>query len=190
MATNVGIAVPDRVITSPLREMIEARRFADETGEEMARRVDWPVLRNQSAMTGDGVTATIALPAAFARLNAGLAVIAAGAPVRPLSPQEWPGLPAAVGQPRYFLLTGNTVRLWPVPGAGVQVTVDWQSGEWVATGAFVADTDEPVIDAATLTRGLIVRWRRQKGMPYADEEAEYEAMLADAQRRAWRARLP
>ena len=41
----------------------------------------------------------------------------------------------------------------------------------------MADTDTALIDEELLLKCLIVRWRRQKGMDYADHEAEYEAAL-------------
>ena len=40
-------------------------------------------------------------------------------------------------------------------------------------------TDSPLVDEDLFAKALIVRWRRQKGMSFADEEAEYEAALQD-----------
>ena len=83
--------------------------------------------------------------------------------------------------PRYFLLEAETLTLWPYLENGATVTVQYQSLNWCdnGTAAFAADTDSPLVDEDLFAKALIVRWRRQKGMSFADEEAEYEAALQD-----------
>ena len=50
------------------------------------------------------------------------------------------------------------------------------------TAAWALDDETSLIDENLFAKGLIVRWRRQKGMEYADHEAEYEAALMDIAR--------
>lgn len=185
LAANVGIETPTRVVGSPDREMVEALQFANETGEELARRVDWSALRKTVSMSASG-----AMPADFSRLSTGICAMAGGSPVRPLTPSEWRVLAgnASTGVARYLLLSGATVTFWPAPTSAVTVT--YQSRNWLpAARSFASDSDVPLVDEALFARGLIVRWRRQKGMSYADEEAEFEAMLADKARADDRSRL-
>ena len=68
LAQDVGLAVPDQVVGSPKREMIELRSFADATGEELARRADWGQLQASTTLTGDGTQLAHALPAGFSRI--------------------------------------------------------------------------------------------------------------------------
>jgi hypothetical protein len=69
--------------------------------------------------------------------------------------------------------------------------VQYQSKNWTSAGsaAFTVDTQTSLIDEDLMLKGLIVRWRRQKGMSYQDEEGEYEAALADFARFNDRARF-
>ena len=178
LAKNVGMAVPTAIITSSSREWVEAAQMANETGEELARRVDWGVLDASTTLTGDGTNKTFALPSGFSRLGAGVCVTASGGIVRPLTRAEWNTLTAAQGTPRYFFLEGSNITLWPYLANSATATVKYQSKNWCSAGAtFVADTDTSLIDETLFLKALIVRWRRQKGMDYADQEAEFEAAL-------------
>lgn len=190
LAKNVGLAVPDVVISSPYREWAEAVQFANETGEEMARRVDWGVLQESLVITGTGADISHPLGVNFSRLNAGVAIRSGTTAVRPLTRAEWNTLTPAVGAPRYFLLEGNAVRFFPYLANLATVTAEFQTRAWCSAGrTFMADDNTSLISEDLLLKGLIARWRRQKGMPYADEEAEYEASLQDFARFDDRARL-
>ena len=181
LAKNVGMQVPTSVVGSTMRTWQEALQFANETGEELARRVDWGALQATTTLTGDGTNKTFTLPAGFSRLSKGIAIKSGTSIVRPLSRAEWNSLTAVQGEPRYFLLEGNEVTLWPYLANAATATVSYQSDLWTSAGssAFTVDTQTSLIDEDLFLKGLIVRWRRQKGMAYQDEEAEYEAALAD-----------
>lgn len=184
LARNVGMADPDVIVLSPFREWKEALLFANETGEELARRVDWGQIRKTITLTGDGTNLAHSMPADFSRLTRGMAILAGTSPVRPLTQQEFARLSPSEGQPRYFNLEGKVVRLWPYLAIAATSAAQYQSTAWCSNGtnSFSADTDTSLIDEWIFAKALIVRWRRQKGMPYADEEAEFEAALADVAR--------
>jgi hypothetical protein len=181
LARNVGMQVPTSVIGSSAREWQEALQFANETGEELARRADWGVLQQSTTLTGDGTNLAHPLPAGFSRLNRGIAVRAGSGIVRPLTRAEWNVLTPVEGTPRYFLLEGDTLTLFPYLANAATVTVQYQTENWTSDGGaeFLDDSETPLFDEALFLKGLIARWRRQKGMPYQDEEAEYEAALQD-----------
>lgn len=183
LAKNVGMAVPDAVFTSPLREWAEAITFANETGEELVRRVDWPELRATTTLTGDGTNQTFTLPAAYDHLAPAGALVSGTTILRPLTQAEWQTLTAVEGTPRYYLLEDDQVTLWPYLASAATVAVNYQSNAFCSAGSeLAADEDTLTVDADLFVKGLIVRWRRQKGMDYADWEAEYEAALSDIAR--------
>lgn len=181
LARNVGMQVPTSVVGSTMREWQEALQFANETGEELARRVDWGALQANHTLTGDGTNLTFTMPAGFSRFSKGIAIRAGTDIVRPLSRAEWNSLTPVQGTPRYFLAEGNEVTLWPFLANAAIASASYQSENWTLNGAsaFTADDQSSLIDEDLFLKGLIVRWRRQKGMPYQDEEAEYEAALQD-----------
>lgn len=180
LALNVGIPQPATIISTN-RQVLELVEFANEAAEEMARRVDWGGLRATATLTGDGTDKLHALPAAFSRLAANGAVRFSGSVLRPLTRAEWNTMTPTAGTPRYFLLEGQTMRLWPYLANAATATVLYQSVNFITSGAaFIADTDDPKVPNDVLLKGIVARWRRQKGMAYQDEEAEYEAALAQA----------
>lgn len=180
LAKNVGVSVPTVVIGNSSREAAEMLQFANETGEELARRVDWGQLTASATLTGTGASVAHALPADFSRLTQGVCVAAGTAIVRALSRGEWNTLTHVQGTPRYFLLQGTTITLFPYLANAATATARYQSLNWCSAGqSFTTDGDTSLIDEGLFLKALIVRWRRQKGMPYQDEEAEYEAALAD-----------
>lgn len=191
LAKNVGMQVPTSVVGNSAREWVEALQFVNETGEELARRVDWGQLHASTTLTGDGTNKVHALPSGFGRLNQGVAVRSGTNIVRPLTRAEWNTLDPVQGTPRYFLLEGAEMTLFPFLANAATVTVQYQSKNWTSAGssAFTVDTQTSLIDEDLMLKGLIVRWRRQKGMDMADYEAEYEAALQDFARFNDRARF-
>lgn len=176
IAKTVGLSVPDQIFSSNQREWVEAIQFANEAGSEVARRVDWGALTSSSTLTGDGTNKTHTLPADYDRLTLGGSL----GGVRPLSRAEWDTLTPVEGTPRYYLLEGSEITLWPYLANAATLDLSYQSKNWSSAGSsFMADTDTVLFDQELLEACLVVRWRRQKGMDYADFEAEYEAMIAD-----------
>jgi hypothetical protein len=190
LAKNVGLAVPTVIVSSALREWSEGLQMANEVGEELARRVDWGVLRNEATLTGDGTDVAHVMPVGFSRLSPGVAIRVGTAAVRPLARAEWNTLTPVVGVPRYFILEDDTIHFFPYLANLATVTASYQTKRWSNTGeSFMADDNFSLIDEDLFLKGLICRWRRQKGMDYADQEAEYEAALQDYARFDDRARL-
>lgn len=180
LALNVGILAPVSIVSTS-RQVQELVQFVNEAAEEMARRVDWGALKKTTSLTGDDTDKAHALPADFSRLAATGAVRSGAAVLRPLTRAEWNTLTPTAGTPRYFLLEGPVMRFWPYLASAASATVSYQSTDFTGTGlGFANDNDAPVVPADVMLKGLIARWRRQKGMPYQDEEAEYEAALAQA----------
>ncbi|MGB7243552.1 MAG: hypothetical protein WBC93_15890 [Sulfitobacter sp.] len=191
LAKSVGLPIPDSVIGSTDRSWKEVAEHANAAGEELARRVDWGQLTASTTLTGDGSDLAHSLPSGISRLAKGVAVTSAGGTVRPLTQAEWASLASVEGVPRYFILREDILRLWPYLANAATVTVTYQTGNWCSngTGAFTADDDTSLIDEELFLKALEVRWRRQKGMEFADQEAEYEAALQDYARNNDRSRL-
>jgi len=181
LANNVGLEVPTAVVASGLREHQEIVSQANLVGEELARRADWGALQNTLTLTGDGTNKIHDLGADFSRISSGIGVLADTNIVRPLTRAEWGSLVPIEGTPRYFLLEGSELTLWPYLASAETVTVTTQTVNWCSNGsdAWSADTETSLIDETLFLKGLIVRWRRQKGMEFADYEAEYEQALID-----------
>jgi hypothetical protein len=184
VALKVGLSSPSAVASSTDRSDQEMLAFANEVGKDIARRVDWNALYAQTDLAGVGTTTPIDLPADFDHLVPGSPVTnAANGVIRPLTREEWPTANPTGGTPRYFLLQGTSLRFYPYLDTGLTVRVRYQSTDWVTDGtttaaAFTADAETTRFPEIVLEKGLHAYWRRQKGMPYQDQDADFEATLA------------
>ena len=190
---EVGLETPATLVGSTDQTARELLHHAVEASEEIARRVDWGELRFTETITGDGVSYQFALPDSFSRLTRGTAVTFSGVPVRGgLSEDEWADLTPAEGTPRFFRLRGKIIELYPYPASGVEGTVSYQSENWSSAGLnyWAADDDKTIIPHQLLQKGIVWRWRRQKGEDYSDYLAEFEAAMQDYSAFDDRARTP
>lgn len=154
--------------------------LATEAGDEIARRVDWRSLVARETI----VSSPADLPDDFQRLYPGASVIsAAGDFVRPVTNEgQWAVVNAVQSVQPYYLLTSSGISIAPAV-AGDNATLIYISAGWIkhddATtgGIFTSDDDEPLFPPQLLQKGLMWRWRRQKGLPYDDHLAEFEADL-------------
>ncbi|MDX3929099.1 MAG: hypothetical protein QHC90_25275 [Shinella sp.] len=156
--------------------------LATEAGAEIARRGDWQrMLKEHTVEVGTPDD----LPEDFQRLQPGGAVRSAdGMFFRPvLNGSQWAVISQVPSAQPYFYIIGNQIRLSPAasaPGAVVDyVSKNWILGDPAAErDQFEADNDTTLFPERLLVKGIIWRWRRQKGMAYDDNLAEFEADLA------------
>lgn len=157
--------------------------LANQAGQEIARRADWQTLfRNATAET-----AADALPADFARLAPGGGVCGAdGGFFRPVTNAGfWALVSGLPSTERYFFVEGGRLRLSPAAEAPGTV-VTYLSRNWIVpdagapAAAFGADDDTVVFPEHLLVKNMVWRWKRQKGLPFEDPLAEFEADLAAA----------
>lgn len=154
--------------------------LAQEAGDEIARRGDW------QQMIGQFVTilSPSALPDDYQRLSPGGAVRGAdGEFFRPITnASQWAVIVGIPSVQRYFFIRNNQIMFSPV-AAGPGTTLDYISRNWVLHdpggpgAALTADDDKTLFAERLLVKGILWRWKRQKGLPYEDELAEFEADL-------------
>lgn len=185
VAKNAGIAVPVSV-TDTSADAVKLGQFINEAGREIARRVDWSVLRKTATLSMTGLDAEYSIGNDFDRLSRGLNVLSGSVMVRgSLTPDEWAGLTPIKGEPRYYYLAAAKIAFYPYPEAGTSVKVIYQSNRWVAEEAtngfdrMTKNSQESLLNGDLVASGAIWRWRRHVGKDYADYLSEFEAMLED-----------
>jgi hypothetical protein len=156
-------------------------------------------LLDRHAWTGASATATFAplvetasftLPTDFNRLqeedNAVFEVSPNRRPVIPMvSDGTWEEMKAwgSVGAQRYYRKGGGALEFYRPAPAGSIIKISYVSKNWIEGGKSVWTdevNDTPVFPSQLIRFGLIYRWRRQKGLRFEDDQAEYEAILARA----------
>jgi len=97
----------------------------------------------------------------------------------PLSPQDWQSLKSGIivsGPRRRYRVMDGSFWLDPVPADNNQLEYEYYSYNYAmsASGAaqsrFLVDTDIYLLDDDTMIMGLIWRFRRAKGLDYAQEQ--------------------
>jgi len=111
----------------------------------------------------------------------------------PLDAQEWQVLKSGIsptGPRRRFRIMGNQFVIDPVPGFstsdnGAIEVFEYYSSSWCqSTGGtsgtpqtqFAADTDNYCLDDDCLTLGILWRFKRAKGLDYAEERETYDLL--------------
>jgi hypothetical protein len=169
VAKNAGIEQPVTIDNTDPNHILMVR-FLNDAGDEVARRVDWGVLRQTETITGTGAADTFTLPDEYARMSPGLAVISNYIPVRgSLTADEWMSLTPIAA-------------FYPYLRSAVPAQVLFQSSYWAESdvgpqASMVIAEDRSRVPDELLVAGAVWRWRRHVGKDFADYVAEFEAQL-------------
>ncbi|MEO1140743.1 MAG: hypothetical protein AAFW66_00115 [Pseudomonadota bacterium] len=181
VAENVGLDKFDTVASNTSTTAQEMLTFINDTAEELVRRVDWGGLTSEQVLSGTGASVKYTLDASFSHLTEGICVTSQGSNARPLERAEWSNIAQTEGIPRYFLLEGSGISLFPYLANGQTATVFYQNINHVGGSkpAFDNDSDASLIPEDLIEKGAIYRWRRQKGLHYSNYFDEYQDAIND-----------
>ena len=190
-ACTSGIALekPTAVFGSSTREHIELASLINEAGYMIADAHEWQTLNRIATITGDGTDEDFALPADFSRMldKSQLWSSSLETPLTPISDRDqWLGLDVQSFDfvINAWIIYANEVHIKPALTSGVTVKYFYQSHHWARSAApsnidqFSADTDTFRLSERLLKLALIYRWREMKGLPYAENMADYQDLLA------------
>lgn len=154
--------------------------LAEEAGAEIARRADWRRMLKAHVVSASPEI----LPADYQRLAPGGAVRAGDGRFFRLvtNGAQWAVIVGIASPERYCRVSGREMFFSPA-AAAAGATIDYVSKNWVLgdpyeeRDVFRADDDTTLFPERLLVKGLIWRWKRQKGLPFEDNLAEFEANL-------------
>lgn len=189
--TPIGLGVPTAVFSSTEREHLELQDVANTVAGDMADFYDWQILKAIATITGDGTTTAFSLPSDYGRMLKKAELRASTFPGSPLEhitdTDEWlrivvSGMTAGIGQ---WTIYGNQIQILPALANAAtakyfyikNTIVDPASGSDKAR--FDMDTDTFLLDEGCLELGIIYKWKRNKGLPYAEELQDYNDKLAE-----------
>lgn len=190
-ACTSGIALekPTAVYGSSTREHIELASLLNEAGAMIAGAHEWQTLNKVATITGDGSDETFALPTDFDRMldKSQLWSSSLETPLTPISDRdEWLGMDVQSFDfvINAWIIYANQIHIKPALASGVTVKYFYQSHHWGQTSALVnvdefsSDTDTFRLNNRLLKLALIYKWREMKGLPYAENMADYQDLLA------------
>ena len=189
VAKKVGIAVPDALASSTDREHVELLSVMNEMAERIARGHDWQIFNTIATITGDGTTEAHELPSDYDRMLVKSQVWSSSleTPLSPISSRDrWLQLDIQSFDfvINAWIIYGGQMHIKPALASGVTAKYFYQSNLIISPSsgsnkvAFTADDDTFRLDEQLLKLGVIWQWRENKGLPYAEDMANYEELKA------------
>lgn len=198
---RLGIQVPAAVFSSTDEQVIQLRSLLNAGGKTISRIHDWTFLKKEKTFTTVAADIqTNAVPTDFDRyLNHTMFNRTQGRKIHgPLSNFEWQVDKSSISGltiTEAFRFRGGEILLTPTPTAGESVYYEYITNQWcesdmaVAQSKILADADVSLIDEELLTKDIIWRFLKAKGLDYSEEFNEFQVELANLRARDGGARI-
>lgn len=192
----VGVAVPQSIFSGITgnRTMQEMLALANEMAQRIAYDTrEWQKFMKTQTLTGNGATASFALPADYKRMLLTANVWRSTSALQPMmyvaDYEEWLqrrafGYTNAYGE---WTRVGDQTLISPVMGVGVTAYFAYLHKNCVIRAAggvgdtFAADGDTYGLDERVLKLGMIWQWKANKGAAYAEDMGSYGDALSKIQ---------
>lgn len=185
--TVIGLEVPSVVYGSTEREHTELASLTNEMAKRIAQSYDWQRLKTVATITGDGATEDWSLPTDYAGMIKKANLWSTSQPTISLVHQpdsdrwlydEVTDFTTITPQ---WTIYGGQIHIRPALALADAVRYFYLSNIIVSGSktAFTADADTFLLDERLLSLGVIWQWKANKGLPYAEDMANYEDALAN-----------
>ena len=192
---RTGLPVPATVAGSTDSQVVQLQALLEEEGQDLARRGAWQGITFEATHTSvatesQGAITSIATNGFNYIKNQTIWDRTENLPIiGPVSSEVWQALKGSVSTgPRFqFRIRGGLLIVNPVPTANHTWAFEYVSKNWIlaANGTtykeyFTADTDTMLLPEELLMMGLRWRWKKEKGLDYAEDMRTYEMQVKDA----------
>jgi len=181
------------VMSSTDPQIIQIKNLLQTEGRDLAGRGDWESLVNEATHTtlaqeDQGAITDIATNGFRYVKNDTFWDRDLRLPVYIIDPTDWQQVKAiAVTGPRYQArIRGGKLLANPTPVAGNTWAFEYVTWNWLTDSAganpkqyFTNDSDLMLLPEFLLEAGLQWRWKKQKGMEYAEDFRTYEILVAN-----------
>lgn len=192
---RTNISLPSTVYGSSDAQIVQIKALLEEEGIDLAARGPWQGITFEATHTttaaeNQGAMTTIASNGFNYIKNDTIWDRTDDLPVLgPVSSQEWQALKAmSLNGPRYqFRIRGGNLLANPTPTAGHTWAFEYVSKNWILANDgttykqfFTADNDTVLLPDVLVLQGLRWRWKKEKGLEYAEDFRTYEMQVKDA----------
>lgn len=185
VSASIALDRPEAVFSSTEREHFELQVLANTAGLYIAKDYEWQALKAVATLAGDGARSTFDLPADYDRMLKE-AELRSSRYITSLThitdSDQW--LDMEIRQfnqvAGMWTLYGGQMQIRPAPAAAEEVKFFYMTTLWAKddqstlTGGFTKDTDTFRLSEKLLELCMIWKWRAQKGLPYAQDQDNYE----------------
>jgi hypothetical protein len=198
---EIGIVAPNTAVGATDLQIIQLTALVNREGKELSSRYPWTALIRQATHTtlaaedqGSIVDDIVGEDEGFKYIvnetiwdRTGKYALAG-----PTAGPRWQAEKSfsITGPYARYRIYGGNLFLLPAPEAGRTIAFEYLSENWVldVTGTtsndrFTLDDDYPILDSNLITLGAIWRWKKSKGLEYAEDFDSYELSVADAMAR-------
>jgi len=197
MTRSLGLDVPSAVVGNTDSQIIQILELLNEEGEDLAARGQWEAMVVNNTFTQAAAALQGAMNSDICTngdfdyiVNDTMWNRTTQLPILgPLSSQDWQTLEAfpVTGPYQQFKIRGGKLYFDPV-GANATDTIafEYMSTSWCESSGgtgqstWAADTDVGRLDENLMRLGLIWRWKKQKGLAYAEDFNTYERRVKQA----------
>jgi hypothetical protein len=197
---RLSLPRPAAVISSNDQTAAVMRGLAQQEGKELARRVAWKALTAEHTFT---TVATEAQDSTAFPTSSSVRIDEWILPQTcfnrtsrrrmsgPLSAEQWQHYKSSLVtyvNPA-FRIRGTSFLITPTPSAGNTVAYEYVTKRWcqsnagAAQAAWTADNDTALLDEELHTLGIVWRFRKSKGLEYAEDFRAYEVAVEQAMMR-------
>lgn len=192
---RTNLPVPATVYGTTDPQVQQLMALLEEEGNDLASRGAWEGLIFEASLTtlaqeDQGAMTSIATNGFRYMLNETIWDRTSRLPVcGPLSGKSWQAMKALVTTgPRYrYRIRGGKLLVNPVPPADDAWYFEYVTQNWIlgADGTtykqyFTLDTDTILLPETLVLMGLRWRWKKEKGLDYAEDFRTYESQVKDA----------
>jgi hypothetical protein len=188
---GIGIPAPSAVVNSTDRAIKELLELAQQEGRELADRAAWQAITTEKTFTSVAAeTQTSAIPSDFNWMvpDTFFNRTKTRRFIGPLTPQQWQTQKAQSVSTvtDYYRIRGNNILVIPTMAAGDTCAYEYvslnfcESSGGTDQSAWAADTDVGLLDEKLMKLGIIWRYKKGKGLDYAEDFQTYEVKVTQA----------
>jgi hypothetical protein len=187
-----SLTPPDDWLASTATADLQFVQLLKDVTRELLRRHAWAGVTTDTTFTGAG--SVFSLPTDYFRVLDDEEAVYETSPIRravkPMPDRgTWTKTTAWnwTAYQRYYRMTGSNIEFLAAIPTGGTVVMDYVKNTWCTKSdgttpytVYTNKADLSLIPGDLLQLGMIWRWRRAKGLVYADRRAEFESELARA----------
>ena len=188
---RTNVPTPSSVLGNTDTQVIQMLRLLEEEGTSLSKRGDWEGITNEAthttiALENQGAITTIAANGFRYIKQDTLWDRTDNLPVALIGSNAWQAMKAMASTgPRYrYRLRGGKLLVNPTPAAGHTWAFEYVSKNWLLgidgttyKQYATLDTDTILLPEDLVLMGLRWRWKKEKGLDYAEDFEEYENQI-------------